>query len=578
MKPFKRDLPREIKDLRDMVLTSAAFFGEKDLYVYKEDKQEVHFSYNRLRDEVENFGTALDTLGIRGEHVALISHTSAKFTVAYLGTVNSTGVIVPIDREVSPEEIVNFINRAECKAVVYEESLNGVLTKMAGKMPEVRFFIPMKGGDDVDSTLPANPQVMPWDDMQKLGKQALDAHNNNYYLGTLDQERLCAILFTSGTTGTAKGVMLCMKNLVAAADASCRAVPYDSKTRLVSVLPQHHTFEMTCMHLAVINLGCSVFINDSLKYVQRNIQNYKPTALVLVPMFLETFYKKIWDNIKKKGMEKKVRSAMKTSDFLLKLGIDLRKKFFAEILDAFGGSVQSIICGGAPISPQILRDLYSWGIVVFEGYGITECAPLVAVNPNGAPKFGSVGKPVNRCRVRIDKDPTDDYGEIVVKGDNVMLGYYKDETATKKAFTHDMKNFENNFWFKTGDVGYIDNDGYIFITGRKKNVIILSNGKNVFPEELEEHLSHCDLISESIVLGRKSESGETVITALIHPNYDKFDGKSDEEIESTLREAVNEINRSLPSFKHMTDIEIHKEEFEKTTTKKIKRFVYENKQ
>lgn len=577
MKPFKRDLPREIKDLRDMVLTSAAFFGEKDLYVYKEDKQEIHYSYNRLRDEVEQFGTALDTLGIRGEHVAVISHTSPKFTVTYLGTVNSTGVIVPIDREVSPEQIVNFLNRAECSAVVYEESFNGVLTGMADKLPGVRFFIPMKGEDKVDATLPQNPQVMPWEDILALGKQALDNHNNNYYLGTLDQEKLCAILFTSGTTGTAKGVMLCMKNLVAAADASCKVVPYDSKTRLVSVLPQHHTFEMTCMHLAVINLGASVYINDSLKYVQRNIQNYKPNALVLVPLFLETFYKKIWENIRKKGIEKKVRSAMKLSDFLLKLGIDLRKKFFKEILDAFGGNVQSIICGGAPISPQILRDMYSFGIVVFEGYGITECAPLVACNPNGAARFGSVGKAVYGCRVRIDKDPTDDYGEIVVKGNNVMLGYYKDEENTKKAFTHDMKNFENNYWFRTGDVGYIDNDGYIYITGRKKNVIILSNGKNVFPEELEEHLSHCDLIAESIVLGRKNDAGEIVITALVHPNYDRFEGKTDAEVETAIRDAVNEINRSLPSFKHMTEVEISKEEFEKTTTKKIKRFIYENK-
>ncbi len=577
MKPFKRDLPREVKDLRDMVLTSAAFFGEKDLYVYKEDKQEVHYSYNRLRDEVEQFGTALDVLGIRGEHVAVISHTSPKFTVTYLGTVNSTGVIVPIDREVSPEQLVNFLNRAECKAVVYEQELNGVLTGMADKLPDLRFFIPMKGEDTVDSSLPQNPQVMPFDDVLALGKQALDDHNNNYYLGTLDQEKLCAILFTSGTTGTAKGVMLCMKNFVAATWASCKVVPYDSKTRLVSVLPQHHTFEMTCMHLAVINLGASVYINDSLKYVQRNIQNYKPNALVLVPLFVETFYKKIWENIKKKGIEKKVRSAMKMSDFLLKLGIDIRRKLFKEILDAFGGEVKSIVCGGAPISPQILKDLYSFGIVVFEGYGITECAPLVACNPNGAPRFGSVGKHVAGCRVRIDKDPSEDYGEIVVKGNNVMLGYYKDEEATKKAFTHDMKNFDNNYWFKTGDVGYIDNDGYIYITGRKKNVIILSNGKNVFPEELEEHLSHCDLISESIVLGRKNDDDDIVITALIHPNYDKLDGKDDSEVEAIIREAVNEINRSLPSFKHMTNVEISKEEFEKTSSKKIKRFVYETK-
>ena len=573
IKAFKRDLPREIKDLRDMVLTSAAFFGEKDLYVYKEDKQEVHYSFNRLRDEVERFGTALNVLGIDDAHVAVIGETSAKYTVTYLGTVNAGGVIVPLDRELTEDQIPEFIERAECSAIVYSGSFNGIITKMASKMPSVRYYIPMKGDDEVDSSLPAAPVVMRFDDVLALGEQSLNEHNNSYYLHPIDKDRMCAIIFTSGTTGTSKGVMLSMANLIAAADASCRVVSYDSKTRLVSVLPQHHTYEMTCSHLAVINLGCSEYINESLKYTMRNFQSYKPNALVLVPLFVETVYKKIWDGIRKKGMEKKVRRLMKFSDALLKMGIDLRRKLFSEILSAFGGEVRSIICGGAPISPQILKDLYSFGIVVFEGYGITECAPLVACNPNGAPVFGSVGLPVHEERVRIDKDPSEDYGEIVVKGKNVMLGYYKDESATKSAFTHDMKNFENNAWFRTGDVGYIDNDGYIFITGRKKNVIILSNGKNVFPEELEEHLSHCELIGESVVVGRE-QNGETVICALIHPDYDKFEGKTDDEIAAAIKEAVNDVNRRLPSFKHMTAVEIQKDEFEKTTSKKIKRYLY----
>lgn len=574
MKAFKHDPPREIKDLRDMVQTSAAFFGDKDLYVYKEDKQEVHFSYNRLRDEVEQFGTALNVLGIDDGHVAVIGSTSAKFTVAYLGTVNAGGVIVPLDRELTEDQLPNFINRAECQAIVYDKDFNGVFTGMADKMPGVRYYIPMKGEDSVDGSLPASPVVMPWEDVLKLGYQALEEHNNSYYLHSIDKEKMCAILFTSGTTGTSKGVMLSMKNLVAAADASCKVVPYDSKTRLLSVLPQHHTYEMTCSHLAVINLGASEYINDSLKYVMRNMQNYKPNALVLVPLFVETIYKKIWDEIRKKGKEKQVRTLMKVSDNLLKIGIDLRPKFFGQILAALGGEVKSIICGGAPISPKILKDFYSFGICIFEGYGITECAPLVACNPNGAARFGSAGKPVNGERVRIDKDPTEDFGEIVVKGDNVMLGYYKDEAATKSAFTHDMKNFENNGWFRTGDVGYIDNDGYIFITGRKKNVIILSNGKNVFPEELEEHLSHCDLIKESVVVGRAQPSGEIAITAIIHPDYERLEGKSDDEISAVIKDAVNDINRGLPSFKHMTEVEIRREEFEKTTSKKIKRFLY----
>ena len=573
MKAFKHDPPREIKDLRDMVQTSAAFFGDKDLYVYKEDKQEVHFSYNQLRDEVERFGTALNVLGIDEGRVAVIGETSAKVTVTYLGTVNAGGVIVPLDRELTEDQIPEFIERAECDMVVYSASFNGIITKMAVKMPHVKYYIPMKGEDEVDHSLPSAPVVMQFDEVLKLGEQALNEHNNSYYLHKIDLDKMCAIIFTSGTTGTSKGVMLSMRNLVAAADASCKGVPYDSKTRLVSVLPQHHTYEMTCSHLAVINLGASEYINDSLKYTMRNFQNYKPTALVLVPLFVETVYKKIWDNIRKKGMEKKVRGLMKFSDTMLKMGIDLRGVFFKEIQAALGGEVKSMICGGAPISPQILKDFYSFGIVIFEGYGITECAPLVAVNPNGAARFGSAGKPVHDEKVRIDKDPAEDFGEIVVKGPNVMLGYYKDEAATKAAFTHDMKNFDNNGWFRTGDIGYIDNDGYIFITGRKKNVIILSNGKNVFPEELEEHLSHDPRIAESVIIGRE-QNGETIITALVHPDYEKFEGKSDDEIAAEIKEAVNDVNRTLPSFKHMTAVEVMKDEFEKTTSKKIKRYLY----
>ena len=575
MKPFKFDPPREIKDLRNMVQTSAAFFGDKDLYVYKEDNQEIHYSYNRFRDETEQFGTALNVLGIDDGHVAVISHTAARFTVTYLGTVNAGGVIVPLDPDIGHDELIMFINHAECSAVVFAEEFNGILTGRAAEMPRVKYYIPMKGDDSVDESLENKPVVMTFDEVLALGNQALNEHNNSYYLHPIDENKMCAIIFTSGTTGTSKGVMLSEKNLATAAWASCRAVPYDSKTRLVSVLPQHHTYEMTCSHLAVINLGASEYINDSLKYTIRNFQNYKPNALVLVPLFVETVYKKIWDEIRKKGMEKKVRTLMKVSDALLKIGIDLRQKFFGQILAAMGGEVKSIICGGAPISPKILEDFYSFGIVIFEGYGITECAPLVACNPNGAAKFGSVGKPVDGERVRIDKDPIEDFGEIVVKGDNVMLGYYKDEKATKSAFTHDMKNFENNGWFKTGDIGYIDNDGYIYITGRKKNVIILSNGKNVFPEELEEHLSHCELVKESVVIGRKSEvTGEVAITALIHPDYEKLEGKSDDEVLAIIKDAVNDINRSLPAFKHMSEVEIMKEEFEKTTSKKIKRYLY----
>ena len=536
MSKLKRNPPKEVKNLRDMIVESAEKFGDKDAYVYKEGKEEVHLSYNSLKEWCEQVGTALNALDIAGKHIAVIGETSAKITATYIGTIGSGGVIVPLDKEVSPEQLVNFLNRAECAAIVYSPTFNGVITAAADKLPNLTYYIPMSGDDDVDSTLPHSPKLLPWKDFLALGKQAMENGDDSYYTHVPDLEKMCAILFTSGTTGTSKGVMLCEKNLCTAAYASCMTTPYDHTTRLVSVLPQHHTYEMTCSHLAALNLGVSEFINDSLKYVMRNFANYKPNALVLVPLFVETIYKRINDEIKKKGMSKKVETGKKLATAALAVGIDIRKKLFGQISSALGGEVSSIICGGAPVSASILKDFYTFGITIYEGYGITECSPLVACNPpDKKPRFGSVGLPVYGVSVKIDKtSENDETGEILVKGDNVMLGYYKDEEATKAVFTEDG-------WFRTGDIGYIDRDGYIFITGRKKNVIILSNGKNVFPEELEEHLSHSELIKESVVIGKADESGEITITALIYPDLEKFEGKTDEEIELTIRDEVNEI-------------------------------------
>ncbi len=568
MKKNSRIPPREIINLREMVKESAELYSDKDLYVYKENKQEIHYSYSQLKAECEQIGTALNELGIENQSVAVISETSAKLTATYIGTIVSGNVIVPLDREISPEQLVNFLNLAEVKAIVYSPAFNGVITAAADKLPMLSYYIPMSGDDSVDDTLPHNPHVIAWEEFLALGKQAIENGNDTYNTREPDMEKMCAILFTSGTTGTSKGVMLSQKNLCAAAYSSCMTTPYDCTTRLVSVLPQHHTYEMTCSHLAVINIGASEYINDSLKYVMRNFANYKPNALVLVPLFVETICKRIRDEIKKKGMEKKVNLGKKLASGMLKVGVDLRPKLFSQITNALGGNVKSIICGGAPVSADILREFYAYGITIYEGYGITECAPLVACNPPvGKPRFGSVGKPVWGVEVKIDKADSEEAGEILVKGPNVMLGYYKNEEATREVFTEDG-------WFKTGDIGYLDKDGYLFITGRKKNVIILSNGKNVFPEELEEHLSHSELVKECIVIGRPDSNGEIAITALIYPDADKLEGKSEEEIETIIKDMVNDVNRTLPSFKHMSQVEVMKEEFIKSSTKKIKRFLY----
>ena len=344
----------------------------------------------------------------------------------------------------------------------------------------------------------------------------------------------------------------------------------DDENRFVSVLPPHHTYEMTCGEFGVINIGAEAFINDSIKHVMKNFKAFQPNALALVPLFVETMHKRIWDEIRRQGLEKKVRAAMKINEALLNVGIDIRQKLFGRITAAFGGKLKSIVCGGAPINPTIIKDFYHFGITVLEGYGITECSPLVAVNSPGKVRFHSVGQPVYGCEVRIDYTPGETTGEIQVKGENIMMGYYKNEEATAEVFTEDG-------YFRTGDIGYMDKDGYIYITGRKKNVIILSNGKNVFPEELEEYLSNIETVSEAVVVGRKdaeNAKSEVAITAIIVPNMESpaLIDKSRDEVYEIVRTAVMAINKKLPSFKHITEVELRDEPFEKNSSRKIKRY------
>ena len=307
---------------------------------------------------------------------------------------------------------------------------------------------------------------------------------------------------------------------------------------------------------------------DSIKDIQGDLKKYKPYNFSAVPLVVETIYDRIWKTARKMGREDILKKGLKISNTLMKIGIDKRRKIFKQILDNLGGNLDMIICGGANLDPKYEKGMHDFGIDVFNGYGITECSPAVTCNRPGKCKPGSVGVPVDCCQIKIHNPDDEGVGEIYVKGTNVMLGYYGNDEATAEVFTEDG-------WFRTGDVGYIDADGYIYITGRKKNIIILSNGKNIFPEEIEEHLYTSPLIGECVVIGRKNSAGETRITAVIYPSDEapELEGKSDEEKLVLIREAVNGINRSLPVYKQVRDVELRSEEFEKTTTRKIKRFL-----
>ena len=552
-----------INDLKDLVETNAKTYGDKPLYYYKEGKEVVTFTHNQMKSSVDGLGTAFSLLGLMGSNIAVIGDTNPYYMVTYFAAANGGGAIIPLDKELDNDTIAGFLKIADAKALVYTESFNSRIPEIEALAPFIKYFIPIKP----DEALMPNDKYVSLPSLIEKGTEAISGGNTSFTDFTPDREALAALIFTSGTTGTSKCVMLSQKNLATSTYACCESMShFGEKNTFVSVLPMNHSYEVTTEHLALSHIGCSTYINDSIKNALRSFNYFKPNSLILVPLFVETIYKRIWKEIDKKGMRRKVKLGIALSNTLLKFGIDRRRKIFKDVHAALGGNLSCIVCGGAPLSKELIRDFRSFGISILEGYGITECSPLVSVNRLGKERLGSVGTPVLGCAAKIDKDESEETGEILVKGDNVMMGYLNNPEATAEVFTEDG-------WFKTGDIGYMDKDGYIFITGRKKNVIILSNGKNIFPEELEEHLCKNEIIGECVVIGRKAESGETAITAVIYPNPELTEGKSSEEITALVKEAVDDTNKHLPMFKHIQNMEIRDTEFEKTTTRKIKRFL-----
>ncbi len=552
----------EFKNLRDMVYKSQETFQDKTLYIYTENDERKEWSYNDLRSNMDALGTAFSKLGLMGKRIAIIGETHPMYTTTYLATVSGNGTVIPLDKELDMTQVVGFLNHSEADAIAYTGSFNKKIEAVKDELPNMKLYIPIQP----DESYEKSENVISASDLIEIGKAELSNGNTSFTELEIDVEKRSAILFTSGTTGTSKGVMLSHKNIIFTLNSSVNSTSFDENCTFISILPIHHSYEMMCGQLGVIAIGATELINDSLKKVLKNLREFQPTTMIMVPMVLETMHKKVWDEIRKKGLESKVRLAMKMNSALLKVGVDVREKLFGQITSAFGGKLKCIVCGGAPVSPEIVRDFHQFGIMVLEGYGITECSPLVAVTPYGRVRLHSVGPAIQNIDVKVDYDEGQKTGEILVKGDNVMLGYFKDEQATADVFTEDG-------YFRTGDIGYIK-DGYIYITGRKKNVIILSNGKNVFPEEIEEYISRIPFVLESVVLGRENANGEVAITAIVVPdmNNPEIAGKTPSEIYSATKDAVININKHLPSFKHVTNVEVRYEEFEKNTSKKIKRY------
>ncbi len=555
---------QDLQCIRDLVYVNAQKWGDKPLYVYSANGSNVTFTYNDNKRNFNALGTALATMGLMNSFIAVVGDQHPDWMTAYLATITSGGIIIPLDKELSCEQMIGFINTTQCRAVFLSEKVFLHFADQLDSMPTVEHFIIIGNEPNREKVL-SYGRAKIFSDVIAEGQKALESGVKTFLSYRRSPEEMCAVLFTSGTTGTSKGVMLTEENIIGATVTCCKMMALDDTATLVSVLPIHHTFAMTCNHLAMANIGGTTFMNTSVKHALRNFAEFKPNTLVLVPLYVETIGKKIWDGIRKKGKEKQVRALIKVSNGLRKVGIDRRREFFAEILNSLGGNIKYIVCGGAPIDQQYIKDFDDFGITISEGYGITECAPLISVNPFHWRKFGSVGIPACGMEVKIDSASSSEDGEILVKGKNVFIGYFKNEEATREAFTEDG-------WFRTGDIGHMDEDGFIYITGRKKNVIIASNGKNVYPEELEEYIIKNDKVKEVVVIGRNIDSN-IVITAIIYPDFELYADKSNEEIVADLKKDINTINKTLPVYKQIREVEIRDTEFEKTTTRKIKRFL-----
>lgn len=529
------DFP-DMNTVKDIVLYGAENGRDKKQYMFNNFDGVVETkTFAQVFYDTTGLGQYFYDLGLSGKKIAILSENSYYWIALYYAVATGKTVCVPLDPKLNKEDLTDIMIRSKCDALCYTAEFADAVDMM-------------KSTDGVKIT--EYIKIEDFDEIVKKGHQSLDSGAKSYIDQQVNGDDLGFIVYTSGTTGKSKGVMLTQKNVASDAIATCRAM---TASRAIAFLPFHHTLSWASALLASPLLTEWGYICKSLKTLQKDIADYHPQNFTAVPLAVETIYKKIWYTAKKSGKEEKLKKGLKISNFLMKLGIDVRRKLFSEVIDSLGGDLEMIICGGAYLDLKYEKGLYDLGIQIINGYGITECSPTVTCNRIDRFKFGSAGIPLE-CNEIMIHDPDDEgVGEVYVRGTNVMRGYYEDPEATAEAFDGE--------WFKTGDYGYIDSDGFLFFRGRKKNLIVLSNGKNVSPEELEDKLSAIDYVKEVVVY---EENG--AITAEFF-----LDKSAYPDADSRIKTDVRELNKALPVFKQITKIKTRDCEFPKTTTLKIKR-------
>lgn len=561
----------DYKTIKEVFVNSIEKFADNTLILQKPNHKEPYkeISYKQFGEDVIALGEKLIKILPKNARVVIVSETTYDWYVSYMAMLCGVGIVVPVDKELPDNELENVINRSKATAVIYSAKKKDSIKKIENSIPKVKYFIEMNSDEYIIGKHVGINYLI------KEGKEIVESGDTSYMDIKIDPEEFKVLIFTSGTTSNSKGVMICNRNLAANINAVFAFMHLYPEDRLFSILPLHHTYESTIGFLVPFAAGSSIAICEGLRYIVPDMQEAKPTVMLTVPLLVENLYKKINETIKKSKKDGIVNSMIYITNALKAVNVDIKRKVFREILENFGGRLRIIVSAAAPIDSKIAKWIEDIGIEFLQGYGLTETSPIAALTPEYEPsRYASTGIAVKDTDIKVLNPNEKGEGELLIKGPTLMLGYYEDEEETRKAI--------ENGYFHSGDIGRIDADGFIYITGRSKNVIVTQNGKNIYPEEIEMLLNDIPEIKESIVYGQKESEDkrdkELIITAKIIPNYKKIEeiyGKNlpDEEVQKIIWNKVKETNKKLTSYKAVKKIEIKKDEFEKTSTMKIKRYV-----
>ena len=558
--------PRVIKNYREMIEYSTKNYSDKIAYKYKKngDLKSVEYvekTYEQVGKDIKAFSTELLNKGLENKRIVLIGNNRYEWCISYLAVTSGNMIVVPLDKALPDNEIENLVTRSEAEVAIFDKKYLDVMKKLKNeKEVNLQMLICM---DNIKDN-----EVDRFTDLLEEGEELIKNGDDRYDKMEINPEKMSIMLFTSGTTNIPKAVMLSQKNICANLSDFASWVRLYPTDTLLSFLPIHHTFECTVTFLYGFYSGCTVAFCDGLKYIQKNLAEYKVSVFVAVPLVMETMYKKIQKAIKDQGKTKLINRMIKISNGLLKCKIDLRKVIFKQILDNLGGNIRLVLYGSAPMDKETIIGFNNFGIELVQGYGLTETSPVIAAESDKEKKPGAVGLALPSLNVKIDEPDENGEGEILVKGPSVMMGYYNNDEENRKAF--------KDGWFKTGDYGYMTDDGFIYVTGRKKDIIVLQNGKNVYPQEIELLINKLPYVTESLVYQRGKNKTDTMLCAKIV--YDKdlirenLGEKTEKEYQEIIWQKIKEINKELPVFKHIKKITITTEPLIKTTTQKVKRY------